>query len=52
MLIKARVKSDGSLGALVQNNIFPALSLTIATELNAMDAANTAKLGFTLAFKH
>ncbi|XP_049395024.1 mitochondrial outer membrane protein porin of 36 kDa-like [Solanum stenotomum] len=50
MLIKARVTSDGSLGALVQNNIFSSLSLSIGAELNAMDAANTAKLGLTLAF--
>ncbi|MCD7455427.1 hypothetical protein HAX54_028114 [Datura stramonium] len=52
MLIKARVTSDGSLGALVQNNVFSALSLTIATELNVMNAMKPAKLGFTLAFKH
>ncbi|CAN4086070.1 unnamed protein product [Withania somnifera] len=52
MLIKARVTSDGSLGALVQNNIFSALSLTIATELSVMDSTKHAKLGFTLAFKH
>ncbi|XP_060204697.1 mitochondrial outer membrane protein porin of 36 kDa-like [Lycium barbarum] len=49
MLIKARVTSDGSLGALVQNNIFSTVFLTIATELNVMDARNTAKLGFSLA---
>lgn len=50
MLIKARVTSDGSLGALVQNNIFSALSLSIGAEMNAMDAANTAKLGLALIF--
>ncbi|PHT88083.1 hypothetical protein T459_10189 [Capsicum annuum] len=42
MLIKARVASDGCLGALVQNNIFSALSLTIATEVNVMDAMKPA----------
>lgn len=52
MMIKARVASDGSVGALVRNTIFSALSLSIATEVNPMDAANTAKVGFTIAFEH
>ncbi|KAJ8553869.1 hypothetical protein K7X08_024547 [Anisodus acutangulus] len=51
MLIKARVTSDGSLGAVVQNNIFSELSLTIATELNVLDAMKPAKLGFSLSLK-
>ncbi|CAN4088149.1 unnamed protein product [Withania somnifera] len=51
MLIKARVASDGCLGALVQNNIFSKLSLTIGTEINVIDAMKPPKLGFTLALK-
>ncbi|KAK4350502.1 hypothetical protein RND71_029815 [Anisodus tanguticus] len=51
MLIKARVTSDGNLGAVVQNNIFSALSLTIATELNVLDTMKPAKLGLSLSLK-
>ncbi|CAL5327152.1 unnamed protein product [Camellia sinensis] len=50
-LVKARVSSNGRLGALVQQELFPSFLLTVAGDVDVWDVMRSAKLGLSLAFR-
>ncbi|XP_028069744.1 mitochondrial outer membrane protein porin of 36 kDa-like isoform X2 [Camellia sinensis] len=51
-LVKTRVSSNGKVGALIQQQLFPSLFLfTIAGDVDVRDVSRTAKLGLSLAVK-
>ncbi|XP_028051765.1 mitochondrial outer membrane protein porin of 36 kDa-like isoform X3 [Camellia sinensis] len=50
-LVKARASSNGRLGALVQQELFPSFLLTVAGDVDVWDVMRSAKLGLSLAFR-
>ncbi|KAI7984765.1 hypothetical protein LOK49_LG14G00755 [Camellia lanceoleosa] len=51
-LVKTRVSSNGKVGALIQQQLFPSLFFfTIAGDVDVRDVSRTAKLGLSLAVK-
>ncbi|CAH2040926.1 unnamed protein product [Thlaspi arvense] len=50
-LMKARMSSNGKLGALVRQELVPSVYLTIAGDVDVRTEARSAKLGLSLAIK-
>ncbi|KAF5960725.1 hypothetical protein HYC85_001934 [Camellia sinensis] len=50
-LVKARASSNGRLGALVQQELFPSFFLTVARDVDVWDVMRSTKLELSLAFR-